>query len=137
MANFKFRKVNIKPEISMSPLIDMVFLLLIFFVVTSTFKKDTGLKINKPKAKNVMEIDINLQENILGISKDNTITFNKQKISLDNLDEIIGNLKNKKDSTVTIISDTEADVGILIKTIDVMNTYNYENFIIAAERDRD
>ena len=46
MAKFKFRKDDINPEISISPMIDMIFLLLLFFILTSTFKKETGMQVN-------------------------------------------------------------------------------------------
>ncbi|WP_289302683.1 ExbD/TolR family protein, partial [Methylophaga sp. UBA3996] len=42
-------------EINMTPLIDMVFILLIFFIVTSSFVKETGVDVNRPSAKTAVK----------------------------------------------------------------------------------
>ena len=51
-----------KPELSIAPLIDCIFLLLIFFMVTTTFTKETGVKVSKPVAK---KADVLLEQNLL------------------------------------------------------------------------
>lgn len=135
MARYKFRKESIKPEISMSPLIDMVFLLLIFFVVTSTFKKDTGIKIERPKAKNVMEIEIKPKQNILAISKDNKIIFNKEEVDEDELQILTKDMKNQEESFLLVIPDKNSGAGKLIKVLDILTMSDYTNYSIAVEEE--
>jgi biopolymer transport protein ExbD len=57
-----FKRKTKPPELSIAPLIDCIFLLLIFFMVTTTFTKETGVKIKKPVAK---KSDVLLEQNLL------------------------------------------------------------------------
>lgn len=60
--------------IDISPMMDMVFILLIFFIVTSTFTRETGIDVSKPKASSAKEL---ARESILiGITREGTVHIN-------------------------------------------------------------
>jgi biopolymer transport protein ExbD len=52
-----FSGQQIQEEVNISPLIDIVFILLIFFVVTAVFTRETGIKVERPKALSSTEVD--------------------------------------------------------------------------------
>ena len=60
-----------KADINMSPLIDMVFLLLIFFMVTTVFVEETGIEVNKPSASSAS--DLEKKSILIAVSKDGKI----------------------------------------------------------------
>jgi biopolymer transport protein ExbD len=134
MLNLKKNKHNKYIEdINISPLIDMVFILLIFFVVTTSFVKLTGIKIDKPAAENVENYK---PENIIiVIDKNNTVYINNQKIKSDNL---FNKLKQKnmlsKDKSIMILTDKKTESGFLIKIIDICKSAGIKNISIGAEK---
>ena len=132
MAHYKFRKNGLTPEISISPLIDMVFLLLIFFIVTSTFKKDSGIKIERPTAKNTMILNSKLKETMLTIDSDNRIFYNDLEIRIDGIGAI---LEKSRGEQIIIFADKSSDVGVLITVLDLFNELSFENYSIAVDEE--
>ena len=57
--NFRSRQNNLETEINLTPLIDVVFLLLIFFMVTTTFSKEAQIKLHLPEATSAEKVDPN------------------------------------------------------------------------------
>lgn len=115
----------------LTPLIDVVFLLLIFFLVSSVFKdEDLAIFLQLPKTENVIakkeksEINIELNET--------EIAFNGQVISMDDLDKQLLNEKNKK---VAIILKVDNDVKYqkLISVIDTFQKHNLFNFSMVTK----
>ncbi|GBU26178.1 biopolymer transporter ExbD [Fibrobacteria bacterium R8-3-H12] len=73
--------------IDIGPLMDMVFILLIFFVVTSTFTRDTGVEVTKPQAQTASQLE---KENILiAITRDGTIHIDDRQVDLAWLSDIL------------------------------------------------
>lgn len=138
MARYKFRNSKPKTEINMAPinLIDVVLLLLIFFVTTSTFKKETGVKIERPQAKKVINLSKNSNQNILTITSENKIAVNKKEVAVEELDGLVQELKTNAKSSLIIISDKKTDVGILIKILDILNGNEYKNYSIAVDKEK-
>jgi biopolymer transport protein ExbD len=80
----KNRKVSV---IDISPMMDMVFILLIFFIVTSTFTRETGVDVTKPKASSAKEL---AKESILiGVTRQGTIHINETQVNLSSLQTIL------------------------------------------------
>ena len=112
-------------KLSIAPLLDMIFILLIFFVVSTTFSKLPGVKINKPEAKHAESLSPN---NILiGVTKDGRYFINETMYSLEELKKkvalkfsvnpklsvvIVADKLSKLESTIDIM-DMSKDVGIL------------------------
>ncbi len=80
----KNRKASV---IDISPMMDMVFILLIFFIVTSTFTRETGVDVTKPKASSAKEL---AKESILiGVTRQGTIHINESQVNLSSLQTIL------------------------------------------------
>ena len=80
MIQVKRRRASDALEINMGPLIDLVFLLLIFFLVTTTFVKETGLEVHRPSAKTAERKEKSTI--LIGISKEGTIYMENRIIDI-------------------------------------------------------
>ena len=80
----KERKASL---IDISPMMDMVFILLIFFIVTSTFTRETGVDVSKPKASTAHELE--RQSILIGVSREGTIHINETQVNLPSLQTIL------------------------------------------------
>ncbi|MBP5640835.1 MAG: biopolymer transporter ExbD [Victivallales bacterium] len=116
-------------EINMSPMVDMIFLLLIFFMVTTVFTKDAGIDIMRPTAETATELPDNTL--VLTLSGHGEIRHSGQ---LYQLKQIPALLKEQIDGngTVTIIADKMASTGLTIQLIDQCRLGGIENVSIAA-----
>lgn len=122
---FNYQRKQLSPDLT--PLIDVVFLLLIFFMVASTFDQKTGLKIELPKStlakatnKEIEKITVLMdrEEKIkIRLEKDNRVTEIESSLeSLQkDLKEKITGFNNKK---VAIMADKEIDYG---KVVEIMS----------------
>jgi len=118
-------------ELNIAPLIDMVFILLIFFLVTTSFIKETGVEISRPSASTaVSKITSNI---LIGITRDNTIHIDRQEIDIRavraNVERAL--LENSQGSVV-IVADKESLTGIVIRVMDACKLAGAENVSIAA-----
>ena len=121
-------------EINMGPLIDMVFILLIFFVVTTNFNRQTGVDVSKPKAQSA--ISQGQKTLLIGISREGTIHVHGRQVSFERLPTIIGTEVTKDPAlTVVIIADQDAAIGKAIQVMDKCAMAGAEKVSIAADKD--
>ena len=105
-----------KPEISMAPLIDVVFLLLIFFMVTTVFP-DQGIMIEKPESQQRSRLPDN--HLILKLDQQNRIFFKNSSVTIDDIQRLLETEVNlNPDVSVVIKADKRSTTGILIQLID-------------------
>jgi len=74
-------------EVNMSPLIDCVFLLLIFFIVTTVFVEETGVDVNKPQAASARDLEKNSL--MFALTADGSIVYGGRKIGLNSVRGIV------------------------------------------------
>jgi len=121
-----------KPEISMAPLIDMVFLLLIFFVVTTTFTKETGIKVDKARATTAQIIHKNLM--VVSIDKDGNYWTDGAEHALDAIVGLVVESHQKNDElNVVVVPDKRAAVEPLITLLDKLRASNISRFSIGTQ----
>jgi biopolymer transport protein ExbD len=104
-------------EINMTPLIDMVFILLIFFIVTSSFVKETGVDVNRPSAKTAVKKE---RANILiSIRPNGEIWMDKRQIDRRAVRANVERMHAENpEGSVIILADEEAKTGLLIEVMD-------------------
>jgi biopolymer transport protein ExbD len=106
------------PRIEMIPLIDIVFLLLVFFIYAMlSMVVHHGLKVDLPQAS-TSEIDKKEYVSIT-VDKDNRILLNEEEVLLDNLSEEV-KTKVEKGVKIFINGDKEADLGVVISVLDIL-----------------
>lgn len=104
-------------EINMTPMLDVVFILLIFFIVTASFVKEAGIEVNRPEAATAVKKE---RANILvAISDKGDIWINKRRIDVRAVQANIERLKAENpQGAVVIQADKKATTDLLIKVMD-------------------
>ncbi|MEA3369842.1 MAG: biopolymer transporter ExbD [Campylobacterota bacterium] len=114
----RFRQKNQNVEtVDVSPLIDMVFILLIFFMVTTTFVKDMQLELNRPSAASASLADTK----VLRVYIDNSseIYIDNQPVKLWAVQSKLRDLlRTATEKSVLIVTDTDIPVNVLIDVVD-------------------
>ena len=106
---------QIDQEINVSPLIDVVFILLIFFIVSATFVSVPGIEVNRPKVQTATSLQRN--SILFALSNENQLFHGGQEIQLDEMGTVIENSDKKRDKPVIIQVDQWADASILAKVV--------------------
>lgn len=127
----KFRKLSTKRKAAMdlTPLIDVVFLLLIFFMLSSSVITQSGIRINLPTVSKAKIGPINRIE--IKIPSDDTIFVNNKQVSIEELNSIIQNLD--RDKMVMIKGDQGASLGRVVRIWDICKKNNITKLNIATE----
>ena len=120
--------------IDITPMLDIVFIMLIFFIVTTTFIKETGVEVNRPNASTAVADE---RGNILiAITENNEIYIDK---SLSDLRAVRANVERLKaenpEGSVIIQADQNSKTGLLVETMDQVRLAGVQNVSIAAEKD--
>lgn len=103
---------------NLTPLIDIVFLLLVFFMLTSHFVRDEVLNIDLPEADSGEALDQPQQIEVL-ITEQGEYSVNSQIVSLDELETILlDEIKDQKEKVVRVRGDKNVDLGIAIGAFD-------------------
>ncbi len=125
------RKKRREASIDISPMMDMVFILLIFFVVTSTFTRETGVDVTKPQAQTASQLE---KENILiAITREGTIHVNERQVDMAGLKDVLADILAKNpDREAVLIADKAAVTGALVQVIDVCTLAGVKKVSIAA-----
>ena len=120
-------------EVNIAPLIDMVFILLIFFLVTTTFVRDVGLKVDKPQATSASNLE---KESLrIGIADTGTIFVEGQKLGLDQLrDRVRQFVLKEKSASVIVIPDEKLSAGRLVAVMDAAKLGGARNISIATRQ---
>ncbi len=104
-------------EINVTPMLDVVFIMLIFFIVTASFVKESGLDVNKPEAATAVKKE---KANILvAISATNEIWINRRRVDERQLKPNIQRLHAESpQGSVIVQADKAANVETLVKVMD-------------------
>ena len=120
--------------LDLTPMMDIVFIMLIFFIVTTSFVKETGIEVNRPNAETAERDE---KGNILvAISQNNEIWIDKRRVDLKAVRANIERLKIEyPEGSVIIQADKEARSGLLVETMDQIRLAGVQNISIAAKND--
>ncbi|MCM8532112.1 MAG: biopolymer transporter ExbD [Lentisphaeraceae bacterium] len=121
-------------NVDMTPLIDMVFILLIFFIVTTVFAKDKGMDIQRPSQQSSGEL---AKENLLvAITAEGNIRVGGQPLSINSLRAYISNRLRKEVLPVVLLADKNAPVGLLADVMDECSMAGAKNISLATEKEK-
>jgi biopolymer transport protein ExbD len=122
-----------KPGINLNiaPLIDIIFLLLIFFMLSAHFITDAGIKVTLPQSSAAKACG---SDNIvIAITKDNRLYLNEREVSLESLPEELGGVLKSDLSRVIIKADEKVGLGLAVKVMDIAEQADAESLVISAE----
>ena len=121
-----------KAEVNMSPLIDMVFLLLIFFMVTAVFVRENGVKVNKPVAATAESVSQNSL--LITLDRDGCLHYAGNVIAPTQLPAMLKRAMEGKRLPVLILADEATETGTLVRVIDLCKVGGATEVSIAASR---
>ncbi len=126
------------PELNLTPLIDVVFLLLIFFMVSTTFDKESRIKVELPQAATQDERDKN--DTVLDITIDAKGRFyvNQNEVINTEISTLMGAIEkavnDKRDLPVIISADANTPHHSVIKVMDAASQLGFVNMTFAARQ---
>lgn len=120
-------------EINMTPMLDIVFIMLIFFIVTAVFVKESGAVVTKPEAEtSEQQSQVSI---LIAVTAEDKIFINREDVKIDALRTAVEKLhtENPKGS-VSIQGDEEADAVLVMKVYDAIRDAGVEVIAIGTER---
>ena len=129
------RGTDDETAVDIAPLIDVVFILLIFFLVSSTFLQDTGVEVQRAEAATATASEsLSLR---LSITAAGNVYTGGEQVDLGELGRRVAQGKARGDVlSVLIIPDREASSGRLVEVMDVIRAAGIQQIAIAAEARR-
>jgi len=120
-------------EIDMTPMLDVVFIMLIFFIVTTSFVKEAGVTVNQPSAETASKSET---PNIfVAITPLGEIWIDKQNVSLGAVRPTVERLKSEAPEAAVIIQvDQDARSGLLVEVMDQVRLAGIANITIGADK---
>ena len=124
-------KIKKRVIINITSLIDVLFLLLIFFMVSSTFLEQPGMKLELPKAKSA---EVTRLENlVIYVSADSEIIFNDRPVNIDSLGIILRNIVPKTEGKTLILkADEKVQHGLVIKIMDIAKQAGLKKLVVGT-----
>lgn len=132
----RFRRTDEEAQINITPMLDIVFIMLIFFIVTTSFVKEFGLDVNRPSNSPVKE---QKQSEVIAVRIDDNDQIFIQERMVDVRAvraNIESGLANKPEAAVVVVAAREADAGLLVTVIDQARVAGAEKVSLAAARGR-
>ncbi len=102
--------------IDISPLIDCVFILLIFFIVTTTFVEETGIEVDKPQAASSVRLEKN--SILIAVTAKGEVVYGGREIGIAGVQPVVRRMIQKEDLPVIVQVDQGAQAGLFVRVID-------------------
>src|SRR4051812_46262815 len=116
------------PSIIIVSLVDVLTILLIFFVVSTTFKRDQPeVQINLPDSKTATKAAAEMEHAIVTVDANDKIRLDGEAIDVDDLEKAVKNLSPTKHSSLALQADKKASFGIIIKVMDALKRGGVKN----------
>ncbi len=120
-------------ELDMTPMLDIVFIMLIFFIVTTSFVKESGVTVSTPQAESASQ-----QENaniFIAITADGEVWVDRRPVDSRSVRAIVARLHaDNPEGSVIIQADEEASTRMLVDVMDQVRLAGVEGIAIAAQR---
>ena len=105
-------------DVDMTPMLDIVFILLIFFIVTTSFVREEGILVNRPKAKN-SPTQVNTPTVVVQVSDTGQVKFNGRVVDIERLSARIESfLSTNQSNSAVVIAAQDATHDMVVKVID-------------------
>ena len=127
------RKGHRQVEIRIAPLIDMVFILLIFFIVTTTFVSETGLEVERPQSRASRELS---EDAILvGLGPAGEVYLDGNRISLIALrSRIFRHLINNPHRAIVVVADKATSAQMIVRAMDELQLSGASQIALATRQ---
>jgi len=116
------------PSIIIVSLVDILTILLIFFVVSTTFKKDQPeVQINLPESKTATNAPTELEHAVVSVDANDEVKLDGKTIAVEELENAVKNLPDPRRSTLALRADKKASFGTIVKVMDALKLAGVKN----------
>lgn len=132
MARRSFAQPENDDDVNVTPLLDIVFIMLIFFIVTSTFVKEPGVEVTRPEA--VTAEERKLASIIVAISEDDEIWINKERVELEGVKTAVEQLRRENPKgTAVVQADSAAKTRLLVEVVNQIRATGISDVAVSTE----
>ncbi len=125
------RRGQLRVAIDIAPLVDVVFLLVIFFAVSTTFLETSGIKLELPGSTSTARRE--MKEVAVYLDADGTLSFDGRTVTMDQLrDELASALETAESKVVVLRADTTAQHGKVVRLMDLAREVGAEGLTVAT-----
>jgi biopolymer transport protein ExbD len=118
--------------IDISPLIDCVFILLIFFIVTTTFVEETGVEVDKPQAASSVRLE--KTSILIALTEKGEVVYGGREIGISGVRPLVKRMLQKEDVPVVIQADAGSQSGLLVRVIDEAKLAGAQKVSLASRK---
>lgn len=119
-------------DINVTPLMDIVFIMLIFFIVTSTFVKEPGAEINRPEAQTAKERKF--ASILVAIDAENKIWIDKDEVTLETVRTAVEQLKAENPKGTAVVQvDRKASSRYLVEVVNQIRDAGVSEIAVSTE----
>jgi biopolymer transport protein ExbD len=120
------------PEINIVPMIDLIFFLLLFFLVSSTLIQETGVQVRRPVAATAESLENS--SILIAVAADGTVYMDNRQVGLPAVRSLVRERLRVRDLPVVIVADKESRTRAVVDVIDECRLAGAKNINIATER---
>ncbi|BAW79681.1 biopolymertransporter ExbD/TolR [Candidatus Nitrosoglobus terrae] len=118
-------------SINLTPMIDMVFILLIFFIATTSFTKESGVEVNRPSAKTAVSKE--RSNTFIVVRANNEIWIDKRQVDIRTIRANVERIEAENpEGSVVIVADKDSKTGLVIEIMDQVRLAGVSDVSIAA-----
>ena len=118
-------------EINMTPMLDIVFIMLIFFIVTAAFVKEAGVQVNRPEA--VYSMKKPRTSILIAVTENDQVWINRRRVEIKALRTIIEKLQSENPlGDIVIQADRRAKAGLTLEVMEAIKQAGIPNITVAA-----
>lgn len=128
-------EVEEESGVNLTPMLDIVFIMLIFFIVTTSFVKESGVEVNRPTAETAKRKERG--NIIIAVRPDGQVWIDQRAVDVRAVRAHVARLRAQNpQGGVVIAADEEAATGVLVKVMDQVRLAGVQDVAIAAEPGR-
>jgi biopolymer transport protein ExbD len=132
----RFRSMNSddggEVGIDISPLIDCIFILLLFFIVTTTFVEETGVEVDKPQAASAVQLEKN--SILLALTDKGQVVYGGREIGVAGVRPTVARMLQKEKIPVIVQADQTVPSGLLVRVIDEAKLGGADKVSLATQK---
>ena len=126
-----FKRKSEESGIDLTPMLDVVFIMLIFFIVTTSFVKESGIDVSRPSAKTAKKKQ--RASILVAISQSGEIWIQRRKVDIRSVRANIERLHAESpEGTVVIQADKRSETGLLVDVMDQVRLAGVESIAVSA-----
>ncbi|MFH1287512.1 MAG: biopolymer transporter ExbD [bacterium] len=130
MFNRKKRRIDV--QLNVTPLVDVILQLVLFFMVSTTFVVQTGIKITLPTTT-VREVQP-IRDLVVSIGENGAMYLNRDPVTINTLSGRLKKIGNLQEKLLIIKADRKVYHGLVVNVMDIAKTNGLNKIVIATER---